>query len=287
MKLKDFFVTPVIIAALFTGYRADSQEVIPPVCPMGPGWKFIPEFSDEFNGPGLDRQKWWDFNPSMHGRKPCFFSRENVAVKDGMLLLTAKAQKPEEVTEENRVRGYDKFTTSIIKSKERIRYGYFETRCKSMKASVSNAFWLYDPLDAPEKYKEGNFSEEIDIFEIFGKPAKKEADRKYFMTVHRLRTPYVETLVKFAEPLENKSASVTMPFSFYDDFHVYGFLWTPSEMKWYVDGKEVFTRKNDFFNTRLHVLFDSEIMESWAGLPDPADLPAVFYVDYLRVWQKD
>jgi beta-glucanase (GH16 family) len=156
-----------------------------------------------------------------------------------------------------------------------------------MKASVSNAFWLYDPLDAPEKYKEGSFSEEIDIFEIFGKPAKKEADRKYFMTVHRMRTPYVETLVKFAETLENKSASVTVPFSFSDDFHVYGFLWTPSEMKWYVDGKEVFTRKNDFFNTRLHVLFDSEIMESWAGLPDPADLPAVFQVDYLRVWQKN
>jgi hypothetical protein len=53
-----------------------------------------------------------------------------------------------------------------------------------MKAGASNAFRLYDPLDAPEKYKEGSFSKEIDIFEIFGKPTKKEVDRQYFMTVH-------------------------------------------------------------------------------------------------------
>jgi len=156
-----------------------------------------------------------------------------------------------------------------------------------MKAGASSAFWLYDPLDAPEKYKEGSFSEEIDIFEVFGKPNRKEVDHKYFMTVHRLRTPYVETLVKSAFPLENKSASVTMPFNFYDNFHLYSFLWSPEEMKWYIDGKEIFSRKNDFFHSKLNVVFNTEIMEGWAGLPDPADLPAVFYVDYFRIWQQD
>jgi beta-glucanase (GH16 family) len=265
---------------------AIAQDHSTPVCPVNPSWKLNPEVSDEFNGAALDKEKWWDFNPTMHGRKPAFFSRGNVAVKDGLLLLSAKVQKPEEVTEENRVRGYDKFTTSIIKSRKRVKYGYYETRCKSMKAGPSNAFWLYDPLDAPEKYREGNFSEEIDIFEVFGKPAKKEVERQYFMTVHRQKTPYVETLVRSAFPLENKSSVITVPFEFYDDFHVYGFLWTPEVMTWYVDGKEVFTRRNDYFHTALHVMFDSEIMEGWAGLPDSADLPAVFQVDYCRVWQK-
>jgi hypothetical protein len=27
-------------------------------------------------------------------------------------------------------------------------------------------------------------------------------------------------------------------------------------------------------------------MESWMGLPDPADLPATFYIDYVRVWKS-
>jgi beta-glucanase (GH16 family) len=287
MNLKYLFVTVMLLVIVCQGNLVKAQDKNAPACPLGAGWKFIPEFSDEFNGQGLDREKWWDFNPTMHGRKPAFFSRENVRVKDGNLELWAKVQQPEEVTEENRVRGYDKFTTSIIKSKKRIRYGYFEVRCKGMKAGASSAFWLYDPLDAPAKYREGSFSEEIDIFEIIGLPSQKEFYRKYSMTVHRQKTPYVETLVRSAFPLENKTSSYTVPFDFYDDFHLYGFLWTPEEMKWYVDGKEVFSRKNDYFHTALNICLDSEIMESWAGLPDPADLPAAFYVDYCRIWQSD
>jgi beta-glucanase (GH16 family) len=283
----ESFLLTFNILIICIGFQSVAQEQTRPVCPLHPEWKLNTEVSDEFDSAGLDKEKWWDFNPTMHGRKPAFFSRDNVTVKDGLLLLYAKAQKPEEVTEENKVRGYDKFTTSIIKSKKRIKYGYFETRCKGMKAGPSNAFWLYDPLDAPEKYREGSFSEEIDIFEFFGKPAKKEVERQYFMTVHRQKTPYVETLVRSAFPLENKSSAIIVPFSFYENFHVYGFLWTPEVMTWYVDGKEVFTRKNDFFHTALHVMFDSEIMEGWAGLPDPADLPAAFEVDYCRIWQPE
>lgn len=260
-----------------------------PACPMGEGWEFSAEFSDEFNGAKLDDAKWWDFNPEWYGRKPGFFARENVAVKDGSLQLTARVQKPEEVTVENKVRGYDLFTTSIVKSKKRIAYGYFEARCKSMKAGVCNAFWLYDPLNPPAKYKEGSFSEEIDIFEVFGKPTKQEYDRVFCATVHRFYTPYVESIANDKQtPLPKKSAKQKLPFDFWADFHVYGFLWTPAEMKWYVDGKEVFARDNDYFSTALYIMFDCEIMQGWVGLPDPADLPATFEVDYLRVWrQKD
>lgn len=257
-----------------------------PVCPMGEGWVFEQVFSDEFNGQGLDGEKWWDFNPEWYGRKPGYFSRENVTVKDGKLCLTAKVQKPEEVTVENKVRGYDKFTTSIVKSKKRILYGYFEARCKSMKASVCNAFWLYDPLNPPAKYKEGSFSEEIDIFEIFGKPAKKEYDRVYCTTVHRFYTPYVESIANAKQtPLPKKAMKQKVPFDFHADYHVYGFLWTPTEMKWFVDGREVFTRDNDYYSTPLYIMFDCEIMKDWVGLPDPADLPSTFEIDYLRVWK--
>lgn len=260
-----------------------------PVCPMGEGWALAPEFSDEFNGTELDAAKWWDFNPEWHGRKPGYFSRENVTVKDGRLRLDARVQKPEDVTVENKVRGYDRFTTSSVKSKKRVLYGYFEARCKSMRASVCNAFWLYDPLDPPAKYREGSFSEEIDIFEVFGKPTKAEYDRVYCTTVHRFYTPYVESIANFKQtPLPKKAAKQKVPFDLWADFHVYGFLWTPTEMRWFVDGKEVFARDNDYFSQALYIMFDCEIMKDWVGLPDPADLPATFEIDYLRVWrQKD
>lgn len=277
----------IVISTIILGETV-AQQVNPPPCPMGEGWELDPDFSDEFNGKSLDSEKWWDFNPSWIGRKPGYFARENVIVKDGMLQLTAKVQKPEEVTVENKVRGYDKFTTSTVKSKERIKYGYFEARCKSMKAGICNAFWLYDPLDPPAKYREGSFSEEIDIFEVFGKPTKKEYERVYCTTVHRFYTPYVESIANFKQtPLPKKASQQRVPFDFYEDFHIYGFLWTPTEMKWFVDGKEVFSRDNDYFNTALHIMFDCEIMESWVGLPDPEDLPSTFYIDYLCVWRPE
>jgi len=283
-----FLVSRIIPAtlAVMLSFCLFAQENKPPVCPIGADWLPVDAFTDEFNKKGLNPEKWWDFNPAWVGRKPAFFARENVKVKKGSLLLTARAQNPKKVSVENKVRGYDQFTTATIKSKTRIKYGYFEARCKTMKASVCNAFWLYDPLDAAAKYSAGSFSEEIDIFELFGKPTKKENERTFFATVHRMETPYVESLVKSKQtPMENKSFNMKVPFDFYADFHVYGLLWTPTEMKWYLDGKEVFSRKNDYFTTALYLMFDCEIMAAWAGLPDKEDLPATFEVDYVRVWK--
>jgi beta-glucanase (GH16 family) len=267
-------------------YLLLAQASNPPVCPLGANYLLAESFSDEFDGKQLDTTKFWDFNPTFHGRKPAYFARENVVVKKGKLELYAKEQKPSEVTVENRVRGYDKYTTATIKSKQRIRYGYFECRAKAMKASVSGAFWLYDPLDGPAKYSAGDFSEEIDIFEIFGKPAKKENDSVFFATVHRMETPYVEAIVKSKQtPMVNKSFKTKVAFDFTEEYHVYGLLWTPTEMIWYIDGKEVFKRDNDFFKRPLHLMLDCEIMQAWAGLPDAKDLPGSFSVDYVRVWQ--
>lgn len=275
----------LVAVAVGSWCRAAEMPAAPP-CPLGEGWSFVPAFSDEFNGDRLDDAKWWDFNPAWHGRQPAFFSRDNVAVSGGVLRLTARVQRPDEVTVENRVRGHDQFTTATVKSKRRIRYGYFEARAKAMRANVCNAFWLYDPLDPPTKYRAGHYSEEIDVFEVFGKPIKPELMRVLFMTVHRLTTPYVESRVVNRTPLPRSSARANMPFEFWEDFHVYALSWTPDELRWWVDGRDVFRRENDHFHTALHIMFDCEVMESWAGWPDAADLPATFEVEYLRVWQR-
>lgn len=258
------------------------------VCPLKGNWKFVKEYSDEFNSKKLDDSKWWDFNPAWPGRKPAHFSRKNVGVKKGSLQLTAKALDSTKVDIELRAKGMDKYSTAIVKSKNRIQYGYFEARCKSMKANVCNAFWLYDPLNADKKYREGSFSEEIDIFEIFGKPGQPEFDRVYWATLHRYETPYVESIVnKKKTKLEDYSKKIKMPYEFYDDYHTFGFLWTAEKLQWYVDGEMVWERKNDYFTNPLHIIFDAEIMEDWMGLPDNKDLPSTFYEDYIRAWQMD
>ena len=265
-----------------------SQDNYQPNTQISGSWILDKSFSDEFNKSKLNKAKWWDFNPAWHGRKPSHFSRSNVKVKKGLLRLTAKSLNSKKVSVQDKSRGYDKFSTAIIKSKKRSYYGYYEARAKSMKAAVCNAFWLYDPLEESIKYREGEFSEEIDIFEVFGKANKKENKRAYYAAVHRYQTPYVESLVnKKKYKLENRYTRLEVPYDFYEDFHIYGLLWTENELVWFLDGKEVFRRKNDFFKRPLHIIFDAEIMQTWDGLPNIEDLPSTFEIDYVRVWRMN
>jgi beta-glucanase (GH16 family) len=255
-------------------------------CPIDSSWQFNSTFSDEFNGKKLNSVKWWDFNPSWTGRKPAYFDRKNVKLSKGNLTILAKRLKENEVSPEYKARGQDQYSTGIVKSKTRVLYGYFEARCKMMESNVCNAFWLYDPLNEDKKYIHGDFSEEIDIFEVFGKARKKEYERTYWATIHRYETPYVESIVnKKKTKLENHYKTKQMPYEFYDDFHVFGLLWTPDKLQWFLDGELIFERVNDFFHRPLHVVFDAEIMDTWMGLPEDKDLPSTFFVDYVRVWK--
>lgn len=275
-----------LLAAFVAPLATFAQET--PICPLGNDYEFVPELSDEFNADQLDDEKWWDFNPAWRGRKPALFSRKNVKVADGSLQLTASAMKPEEVDVEMKARGYDKYWKAIVKSKQKMAYGYYEARCKSMRACVCNAFWLYDPFsERPDvKYVEGEYSEEIDILEMCGKPHHESQNRTYWATLHRYATPYLESIVnKKKDKLPNYSFKAKMDFDFWADYHTYALAWTPETLTWYVDGKEMFTRENDYYDRPLHVVLDCEIMHDWFGEPNPEDLPATFYIDYVRVWK--
>ncbi len=279
--MRTWHVASLLVVAVAVPSTTARQQA--PACPLGSGWTLVADFSDEFDGDTLDAEKWWDFNPTTFiGRKPGLFSRDNVAVKDGLLQLTASRMPPSMETVENVARGYHSFATAIVKSRKRIRYGYFEVRCKAMTSAATSAFWFYDPLDADKKYKPGSYTEEIDVFEIFGKHPKLA--NTLFMTVHRQETPYVETLVRIN--LKSTGSQWVAPHNFTDEYHVFALLWTPEQITWYVDGVERWSIRNEFHKNPLHMMFDSEIMEAWGGLPDPHDLPSRFLVDYVRTWQR-
>ena len=129
------------------------------------------------------------------GRRPGLYVRDNVAVKDGMLQISATKMPEHMETVENHVRGVHTFATRCRQEQENGRNTVtFEARCKAMPSYCSSAFWFYDPLDPPQKYQKGSYSEEIDVFEVFGKP--DELKNIYHMTLHRQETPYVEATVR-------------------------------------------------------------------------------------------
>ena len=292
-----------ILACTLAAMALSSLSAAEPVCPVAKDWPLVPELSDEFEGAALDRAKWDDVCRSFRGRRSSgdvgtpltdgfLFSPRNVAVENGELVLTARLLDESDKTHENEFLRRGPWSTALVKSRAKRAYGYFEIRAKTMKACVSNAFWLYDPHsdDDRVKFTAGDVSEEIDVFELTGRPdslgRQGDCSTNLYATLHFYRTPYLEGVVnklKWNPP--NRSFKSPLGFNASDGYHVYGLLWTPEKLVWYVDGRPTAERVNDgLFHRPLHVTLDAEVFTTWFGTPDPKDLPATFRIDYVRTW---
>jgi beta-glucanase (GH16 family) len=230
------------------------------------GWQKYEIMSDEFDGTKLDPNKWYPTNPNWLGRRPAFFYPGNVSVRDGKLHLTMRKQ---EVPEMPKDKGYHTYTSAAVQSKSKVKYGYFEIKCRPMKSNGSSSFWFYD--NTPDNWTE------IDVFEIGGGAPGFES--KYNMNLHVFKTP-----------TQKKHWSVhgewIAPFKLADDYHVYGLEWDPDRIEWYVDGVLVRWVENTNWHQALTLNFDSETMPEWFGLPRNEDLPSTYSIDYVRVWKR-
>jgi beta-glucanase (GH16 family) len=231
------------------------------------GWvKFEPMW-DEFNGPALDTNKWAVGLDWWQGRQPAWFNPTNVTVRDGQLQLTMRR---EPVPAAYQARGYSNYTSAALHSRAQSSHGYYEIRATPMNSAGSSSFWFQvEPTPG--------WLTEIDVFELSGKG--RDQQRRDNMTTHVFRTPAVEG--HWAVHAEWEA-----PFRFADDFHVFGFDWSKDELRWYVDGVLVRTQENSRWHNPLYLIFDSETMPGWFGMPDDSDLPSTFCIDYVRAWKR-
>lgn len=235
--------------------------------PEGERWEPIPEFTDEFNGNTLDPHKWTDHNPNWAGREPGLFWPGNVKVRDGGLHLTSR-HAPDMRFRYGDGRLYHTYTTAYVKSRWRMRYGYFEIRARPMKSRASSAFWFYaqDP----------DWWTEIDMFEISG--GNPDLAKTVFTTAHRQYSPEEKKHWSKSNRYEAQKPVA-------DDYHLYALEWNEDEIKWYFDGKVIFRLENKYWHQPLHMNFDSETFPNWFGLPQPKNLPSTFSIDYVRSWR--
>lgn len=244
---------------------AGKEMPLPTGVPEVAHWVYDGEVSDEFEGSSLDSARWYDHNPTWTGRQPSLFRRENVRVERGRLILTGRR---EEVA--NAPEGYHTFTSAAVQSRKKVLYGFFEIRCRAMNSALSSAFWLY----VQDSVKQ----EEIDIFEICGRHDTDPAyPRTYFATSHYILKGHGLQISDHVEHIGDE------PWA--DRFFVAGLKWTRDELVWYVDGREIRRRKNDFWHSAETVNFDSEAFPTWWGLPSDADDGGEFEIDYFRYWK--
>jgi len=230
------------------------------------GWELYEPMTDEFEGDTLDRDKWWDHNPGWLGRQPALFYPGNVDVYDGKLHLSMKKEEAPDMPHD---KGYHDYTSAAVKSKDTVRYGYFEVKARPMNSAGSSSFWFYDSADG--------WWTEIDVFELGARAAGYE--RKMNITVHVQNTPVTDKL-------QSIGGAWVAPFNLADDYHVYGFEWNEDELKLYFDGMLVRRGKNTDWHQPLTLNFDSETMPNWFGMPQDEHLPSTYSVEYVRCWKK-
>jgi len=237
---------------------------------------------DEFDGPNgsaVDPTKWvvetgaerWGNNELEY-----YTARnENVRLKDGNLVIEARAEKykgPDGVTKD--------YTSARIKTLGKFShaYGRFEARLKMPAGQgMWPAFWMMgDDIDRVGWPTCG----EIDIMENIG----KEPSVNHGSIHGPGYTGDVGIEARYTLPGGKK---------FSDDFHTYSIEWEPDVIRFYVDDALYATQTKSslrvgqrwVFDHPFFLLLNVAVGGDWPGSPDASTkFPQTMLVDYVRIY---
>jgi beta-glucanase (GH16 family) len=220
-------------------------------------------FNDDFSGDTIDLSKWtraFPWGSTTRTTPNLTYRPGNVIVSDGSLALRAL-----DVPYENRP-----FTSGIVSSAGNFdfTYGYVEMRAKLPAGQgLWPAFWL---LPAS-----GAWPPEIDVMENLGSSPN----------IQRMHYHYVDG----ARRHRDDGDTWTGP-DFSADFHTFSVDWSPSAIRWYVDGVErraAYRDASTIANEPMYLVANLQIGGSWPGDPDRSTpFPADYQIDYVRVYQS-
>lgn len=230
-------------------------------------------WSDEFTGSSLNTSNWsYDVGAGGWGNNELqyYTNGSNVEVSNGTLKIVAKSE----------VIGTSNYTSGriVTKNKGDFRYGKFEARAKMPQGQgIWPAFWM---LPTNNEYGGWPKSGEIDVLELLG-----HQPNIVYGTIHSGDPVTAATI--------SSSANYTLPNgTFADDFHTFTLEWTPTEVKWLVDGnlystKTVANISPWVFDKAFHVLLNVAVGGNWPGAPNGTTVfPQTMEVDYVRIYQK-
>lgn len=229
---------------------------------------------DEFESDKLDPANWsyeigghgWGNNELQH------YQEGNTAVRDGYLLITARKEDKE---------GKNYTSSRIItKGKQEFQYGRVDIRALLPKGQgIWPALWM---LGSNISTVDWPACGETDIMEMIGGTGK---DNTLHGTAHWEKSGQHE--------YDGGKITLEDEKIFADEFHVFSISWTPSEIKWYLDGVQYYEKDitadelSEFHNT-YYLIFNVAVGGNWPGNPDETtSFPQRMVVDYIRIFQNN
>ena len=155
------------------------------------------------------------------------------------------------------------FTAAMISTELSFaqRFGYFEVKA-SMRLSkgMHMAMWLL--------HKDGSYARDKEVCEVDLVEAINAEKKVYFNHIG-----------PGTEEQNNVAADPAQP-------HVYGLLWEPDRMTWFLDGKKV-RESRKVMPREAYFLASLEIGGNWPGMPDGSTRwPAEVEISYVRSYSK-
>ena len=247
---------------------------------------------DEFDGSALDAAK-WQFRKTMDSTDCVYTNDSRTARVEGgnlhlLVVPSGNPSKPQMLP--RGVSTHDKMA---------FKYGYLEMCARvPFRHGAWPSFWM----TAQPKMQKAAWMSEVDVFEVFSSSNSVVANlHKWASNRRHFMLPDGEERRKRAYTFKNCSR-------LNDEFHVYGFEWTPKEMSFFVDGEKYVTfpideagdycpneklgmaGHHDFHN--IHI--NNEIFTPGHGWCPPElritandKLPIEYWIDWVRLWQKD
>jgi beta-glucanase (GH16 family) len=179
-----------------------------------------------------------------------------------------------------RSREFAAYTSASLTTKERVswKYGRIAVRAKLPSGrGVWPAIWM---LGTNEPSVGWPACGEIDIMEMVG-------FRPDMIYAH-VHTPHdVQHKIDDGRGIKIPGAS--------DGFHTYAIEWNTNRIDFFVDNKKYYTYRNDKtddaswpFDKNQFLILNLAIGGSWGGAKGiaPAIFPQRFYIDYVRIYQK-
>ncbi len=234
-------------------------------------------WSDEFDGDSVSTENWvyetgadgWGNNELQN-----YTSSGNAEVGNGILNIIAKKEKS----------GTANYSSARLNSKKSFTYGRFEFRAKmpDLKGKgIWPALWM---LGANITSVGWPACGEIDIMEYVS-----YIPNTTHFSIHSTANNHVNGTQVTSGPLPLATIE--------EEFHTYGFLWTSTYLKFYLDDvdniKLAFVRPpnsssdNWPFSQPFYFLMNIAVGGNWGGAEgvDDTIFPAVMEVDYVRVYQ--
>ena len=243
-------------------------------------------FDEEFDGTALDRSRWktslpWGPDQIINLETQYFvntFGTDNPVDYDPFVLtgdtlqITGIQTPPDQLAAANG----QPYLSGVLTSSDHfeLTYGYVEMRAKLASGDgMLSTFFLFNQGFYKNK-------PEIDIIEYLGGRPDKAYQTYHYFDSNRARDPRGE---KHSSPTMETATNQDLS----SDFHTYGVLWEPELVVFYIDGVEVRRLEGVRVSDEpMNIVTQLVLGSEWIGDPDPASVPAVVEIDYIRAFQK-